>query len=174
MVVYKVVNSYLGENTYIVSINENCMLIDPGSDTEVIDDYIVKGKFNVRGILITHYHDDHVFSLDYFRSKYKCEVFDYKFCGEVSVSGFNFFVKNTYGHTDDSVCFYFKEDNIMFTGDFLFKGSIGRYDFINSSYSEMVKSIKWVKSMSKSIVIYPGHGDESSLEAEFNNNYYLI
>ena len=73
----------------------------------------------------------------------------------------------------DSITYYFYEDKVMFTGDFLFKGTIGRYDFPESNVEEMIKSIKKIKQYNSNITIYPGHGEKTTLENELKNNPYL-
>ena len=60
----------------------------------------------------------------------------------------------------------------MFTGDFLFRGSIGRCD-LGGSEEDMVKSIEKIKKYDEDIVIYPGHGESSDLASEFKWNIYL-
>ena len=163
---------YLRENCYIISKNNNCIIIDPGDE----DNKIIKciGGKKVLAILITHYHFDHIGALNILKEKYNVEIYDYKNINEdIKISDFNFKVIDTKGHTDDSVSFYFYNDNIMFTGDFLFKESIGRFDFDNSSEIDMLKSIENIKKYDKSIKIYPGHGDITTLEYEFKNNPYL-
>lgn len=163
---------YLEANCYIISHNNNCLIVDPGDDAYKIIDSI--GSLKVIGILITHYHFDHIGALSILKDKYNVNVYDYKNSGKnINIGDFSFKVIDTKGHTADSVSFYFDKYSVMFTGDFLFKESIGRYDFENSSYSDMKKSIEKIKKYDKNITIYPGHGDSSTLEYEFNNNVYL-
>ena len=88
------------------------------------------------------------------------------------VRDFNFSVLNMPGHTSDSICFYFYEDKVMFTGDFLFKGSIGRCD-LGGSEQDMFKSLERIKEYDSNIKIYPGHGESTTLKKEFNSNIYL-
>ena len=64
------------------------------------------------------------------------------------------------------------EDKVIFTGDFLFAGSIGRTD-LGGSDVDMKKSLEKIKKYDKDIVIYPGHGPSSTLDIEFKNNIYL-
>jgi len=73
---------------------------------------------------------------------------------------------STPGHTPGSVCFYFEKDKILFTGDTLFKGNIGRYDFSYSSYDDLKKSVKRLLKLNKETIIYPGHGEQSVIGDE--------
>lgn len=171
MIIKRHINSLYEENTYVLINDKDAIMIDPGSDKEEIE-LLING-YKLKAILITHYHEDHTYSLDYFKNKYKVNVIDYKSAENINIENFKFNIIKTYGHTDDSVTFYFKDDKIMFTGDFLFKGSIGRYDFNNSSYDDMKESIKIIKAFDKDIVLYPGHDEKTTLKEELENNYYL-
>ena len=57
--------------------------------------------------------------------------------------------------------------------DFIFKGSIGRTDFEDGNIDEMVNSIEKIKKYIDSIVLYPGHGDSTTLGYEKKYNYYF-
>ena len=61
----------------------------------------------------------------------------------------------------------------MFTGDFLFKGTIGRCDLVGSNISAMEDSINKIKDYDDDIVIYPGHGMKSTLGVEKETNPYF-
>lgn len=164
---------YLEENCYILSKNNNCIVVDPGDEIDKILESI--GNMNVNAILITHYHFDHIGSLSDLKEKYNVNVYDYNNIGQtINIGDFIFDVIDTKGHTADSVSFYFKDENVMFTGDFLFKESIGRCDFDNSNQSDMIKSIGKIKSFDKSIKIYPGHGENTTLQYELENNIFLM
>ena len=57
-------------------------------------------------------------------------------------------------------------DDAIFSGDFLFKGSIGRWDFPFSDKNEMLKSLEKCKNLKGDFALYPGHGESSTLKAE--------
>ncbi len=174
MQIKKIVTGYLEENCYVIYDDKKCLIVDPGSDEEKIDKFILKNELKVNGILVTHHHFDHIGVLDHFVSKYKTKIYDFNNVEKsFKVGGFSFNVVPTFGHTMDSVTFYFEEEKIMFTGDFLFKESIGRYDFEDSDGVEMQKSIKLIKEYDPKIKVYPGHGDTTTLKYEFSNNVYL-
>ena len=167
MIIKTIKTGYLEENCYILIINNDCLIIDPGSDYNKIND-VVK-NYNILGTLITHYHFDHIGCLKYYNSN----IYDYKLDeGNYKIKDFDFDIIYTKGHTDDSICFYFKKDKILFTGDFLFKKSIGRTD-LGGNDLDMINSIKKIKTFDENIIIYPGHGDSSTLKNEFKNNIYL-
>ncbi len=84
------------------------------------------------------------------------------------VSSFMFYILKTPGHTPGSVCFYLKENNIIFTGDTLFKNGYGRYDFTYSDKNKLFNSIKTILQLPKKTVICPGHGEKSLIKNEKN------
>ncbi len=155
-----IVVGILKENCYIIEKNNKCIVIDPGDEFEKIDSNIT---CKLIAILITHHHFDHVGALNHFNNV----IYDYNNLSEKSynIGKFSFDVIYTPGHTNDSICFYFKEENIMFTGDFIFKNAIGRTD-LGGDYVDMKKSLNKIKNYSDNIKIYPGHGESSTLGEE--------
>ena len=174
MQVEKLVTGYLQENCYILIKGDECLVIDPGSDYPFIKNRIEDKK--VVGILLTHSHFDHIGAVDDLVKDYKVDVYSYKNLDEGNkiISKFNFDVILTPGHSSDSITFYFKEDKIMFTGDFLFKENIGRCDLPTGNISVMKKSLNKIKTYDDEITIYPGHGEMSTLKYEKDNNQYLF
>lgn len=158
-------------NCYIIIKDKACLVVDPGDEYERIIEYI--GNLELKGILITHYHFDHVGALKELLSKYNVSIYDYKKEGNNVVDIFNFDIIINKGHASDCVSFYFKDDKILFTGDFLFKGTIGRTDLETSNDKDMYESLKMIRTYAEDIIIYPGHGHESTLGYEFKNNPYL-
>lgn len=88
--------------------------------------------------------------------------------GEMKIGPFTFSVIETPGHTPGSCSFYLKKENILFSGDTLFRGSIGRYDFSYSDKSDLKNSIKTILKLPGSTVVYSGHGSQTSILAEQN------
>lgn len=173
MKIDKIIVGPLQENCYILTKNNNVLIIDPGDEYQKIKEHI---KGNVVGILITHNHFDHIGALNDLLNDYDVKVYNNSNLKEerIDIKDFKFEIIKTHGHTDDSISFYFYEDNIMFTGDFLFKDSIGRTDLPTGDMIEMKISIKKIKKYDDNIVIYPGHGDITNLGYEKINNYYFI
>ena len=171
MKISTVITGYLEENCYILSIGNNCLIIDPGDDYDLIKNEI--GKKHVLAVLITHHHFDHIGALDKLLKDYPVEVIDYKSKDKQVIKDFSFEIIPTPGHKSDSVTFYFEKDKVMFTGDFLFKGSIGRTDLESGDQFEMKESIEKIKGYNPDIIIYPGHGDSSILSNEFKNNIFM-
>ncbi|MBR4178534.1 MAG: MBL fold metallo-hydrolase [Bacilli bacterium] len=165
-----VVNGYLMENCYIIHNNKYALIVDPGSESNRIINEIEKNKLKVVGILITHYHFDHIGALDELENKYKCVVVDYR--NKVNkIKCFEYEVIENYGHTMDSVSYLFKENKMLFCGDFVFKDTIGDYDDINEDY--MFESLERFKALDKDIIVYPGHGVSTTVGYEIKHNPYL-
>lgn len=76
-------------------------------------------------------------------------------------------------HTLGSVCYLLKSENALFTGDTLFKKSIGRTDLPHGDSSLINSSLKKILELNDELIIYPGHGDTSDLKYEKQYNKYL-
>lgn len=174
MKINRVVTGYLEENCYVLSCGEECLVVDPGDDYLKIKECIRDKK--VVGVLVTHHHFDHISSLSSLLNDYYTKEYSFSNLkeGPFSLGNFSFDVIYTPGHTNDSISFYFKEENMMFTGDFLFKESIGRWDLPTGNFSSLQKSIDKIKKYKDDIVVLPGHGDKTTLGYEKNNNQYLF
>lgn len=171
MKVSKISVGTLQANCYLIKQDNKGLIVDPGDEIDKIINLV--GDTKVLAVLITHHHFDHVGALSEFLNKYKCDVIDFGSTGHKTIGPFSFDIISTKGHTSDSVTYYFKNNNLMFTGDFLFKDNIGRCDLPTGSYSEMSKSIELIKSYDRNIIIYPGHAESTTLGYEFDNNSYL-
>lgn len=77
-------------------------------------------------------------------------------------------------HTKGSVCYYLSDKKMLFTGDTLFKESVGRDDLPNNDRHSRVESLKKIKKLPVDVTIYPGHGPNTTLESELLNNHFLI
>lgn len=131
----------LETNCYILNNGNGCIVIDPGDDYNNIIREI--GTNTLKFILVTHYHDDHIGALEKLSKNYNAPIYDYNNLEEkkYNIDGYNFEVIYTPGHKSDSISIYFYEYNFMFTGDFLFKGTIGRTDLETGSMEDMEHSL---------------------------------
>lgn len=157
MEIKKVVVGELETNCYILINNNKCLVIDPGDNFEMIKESI--GDNKVVGCLVTHFHPDHIGALEELLSRYNLEI------NKVDNNNFKFEIISTPGHTIDSKCFYFKDNNIMFTGDFIFYESIGRTD-LGGNDLDMKDSLNFISEYNDEIVLYPGHGPKTTLGHE--------
>jgi len=80
-------------------------------------------------------------------------------------------VLHTPGHSKGSISLL--GDNVVFTGDTLFAGSIGRYDFPDASYKEIMNSLKRLATLPDHLKVYPGHGPTSTIGQEKRSNPFL-
>lgn len=80
----------------------------------------------------------------------------------------------TPGHSAGGMCFYAKDAGILFAGDTLFQSSIGRTDFSDGNYAQLIQSIQTrLLSLPQSTVVYPGHGGPTSIGDEMQYNPYI-
>ena len=77
-------------------------------------------------------------------------------------------------HTVGSYCYLFKESKILFTGDSLFKGSVGRSDLPTGNIKDFPSSMAKIKALDDDLKIFPGHGPSSNLAFEKRANIYLM
>lgn len=79
------------------------------------------------------------------------------------------------GHSRGSLAFYSPNDSVVFTGDALFAGSIGRTDLPGGNYETLINSIRTrLFSLPSETVVYPGHGNQTSIKAEMSSNPYFL
>ena len=94
--------------------------------------------------------------------------------GPLSVAGIDFEVIHTPGHTPGGVCFFERKAGVLFTGDTLFAGSIGRTDFPYSEYDDEIRSImEKIILLDPDTRIFPGHGPTSTIGQERTGNPFL-
>ena len=82
-------------------------------------------------------------------------------------------VMHTPGHSRGSVCYIFKEDKVMFSGDTLFKLGAGRADLYRGDARTELMSLAKIGELEGDYKIYPGHGEETTLDFERQNNRYM-
>lgn len=197
MKVQRFVLGPISTNTYLITEANDALLIDPASKAEKLIDIL--GDLNLKGILLTHGHFDHIKAVDGLYEKYKCPVYLHqddeelardKYSGDLfglvsyitcpitylkeeklNIEPFDFEVVYTPGHTEGSVIYVF--DDCIFTGDTLFKGSVGRTDLKGGDARKLKDSMRIFKQFKKDYVIYPGHDETTTLMDELDNNYYL-
>ena len=185
MKIKKITVGFLSENCYLVIKDNDALIIDPGDEYTKIKKELK--DLNILGVLITHAHFDHIGALSDVLNDYNVPLYYYNINDEINykklinieekeyeINKFKFKCIYTPGHRNDLMTFYFYEDNTMFTGDFLFKGTVGRTDLEYASYTDMLKSIDKIKKYTGDIKIYPGHGDDTNLTYEKENNMYLV
>lgn len=162
MEIKKVCVGSLEENCYIVTKDNQTIIIDPGDEAQNIINACTNK--NVVGVLITHHHFDHIGALKEIEKHFNIKE---GYCPNI---GFEI-IKNP-GHSKDSVSYYFKEEKVLFCGDFIFQNSIGRTDLESGSDNDMIESLKKIGEYPDDLIIYPGHGEKTNLGYEKNNFKY--
>lgn len=141
-------------NCYLLEKDGKVLIIDPGDEFKKIDK-VISGE--VEEILVTHSHQDYIGALKELENKYQIKHNTFK------KETFKYEVIKTPGHTNDSLSFYFPEEKVMFTGDFLFANSIGRMDMPTGSREDMESSLLKISKYPLDTVICPGHYYTSTL-----------
>ena len=82
-------------------------------------------------------------------------------------------VIHTPGHSRGSVCFHLTEEKVLFTGDTLFRQSIGRTDLAGGSMMQIIQSLRLLAQLPDETIILPGHGPQSTMGDELRSNPFL-
>ncbi|MBS4021100.1 MAG: MBL fold metallo-hydrolase [Dethiobacter sp.] len=191
-------------NCYLVACGETgeAVIIDPGAEGKQIVNLVAKENVKVRYIINTHGHVDHVGANEDVRSALDVPILIHEKDGEMSskphaslsaflgkmklaepdrllkqgdkitVGTLVFEVIETPGHTKGSITL--SAGGVLFTGDTLFAGSIGRTDLPGGSFKEIISSIKEkLLVYPDETVVYPGHGPETTIGDEKKYNPFL-
>ncbi len=201
MVITRFVVGELGTNSYCVKGENFALVIDPADRSEELLTFAKENiEKQDKYILLTHGHIDHILGVQEIKEIWNCPVVigkkekellenpEYNLSRFISGAPFSLSadiflsegdelklgdevlkVLETPGHTSGSVC-YILRDN-MFSGDTLFKGTIGRTDFPTSNTMQMLSSLKRLSLLSTDYKLYPGHDEKTTLfyEKKFNN-----
>lgn len=91
-----------------------------------------------------------------------------------TAAGLRFQILHTPGHTPGGICLYSAKDEVLFAGDTLFAGSVGRTDFPSGSHEALIEGIKnKLLTLPEQTNVYPGHGPTTTLLAEKKHNPFL-
>lgn len=91
----------------------------------------------------------------------------------LSIGNINVQIHSAPGHTPGGVLYVLEDERIIFTGDTLFSGSVGRTSFKGGSTMELMKTLLKIKEFSDDFVIYTGHGESSTIGYEKRTNMFL-
>ncbi|MCQ2310566.1 MAG: MBL fold metallo-hydrolase [Paludibacteraceae bacterium] len=179
------------ECTYIVEVDDaqctmhdesrrqECLIIDPGmygeKEEKRVLDYLQEQQLTPTAVLITHYHPDHICGLECLQTHFpNLPIIDYRTQSLPTIEGGPKWVSIlTPGHKEDSVCFYFEEEKVLFTGDTLFQESIGRTDLPGGDMTMLIRSLETLKKLPEDTQVYPGHGYPTTIGHEKQYNPYL-
>lgn len=185
-------------NCYIVSDEKTmeCAVIDPGADSNTIMRYLESNHLTCKFIFLTHGHFDHTGAVEALQEQTKAPICisprevakkpmecTYKYrlpaCGAVFVSegeayqvgSLLFRVIETPGHSEGGLTFLCED--ALFTGDTLFRNSIGRTDLPGCSYDAMMQSLCKLSHLEGDYEVYPGHMEATTLERERRHNLFM-
>ncbi|NLY03982.1 MAG: MBL fold metallo-hydrolase [Campylobacter sp.] len=173
------------------------IIIDPG---EGAYKWAVENAVNLQGVFLTHGHYDHVYDAKFFAQKSEIYIHEddefmlisdpfgimpntfnssklAKDGDEFKVGGFSVKFHHFPGHTPGCCMLevnFQGSKSVIFSGDFLFEGSIGRYDFPFSDAGDMKESLEKALKIKNEYEIYPGHGRSSTLQSEKDTIEYFL
>ncbi len=192
-----------GSNCYVIGENGEGMIIDPGTDGGEIYSVVEENNLKVKYIILTHGHIDHICSVEQVKASTGAPVLVHEKDAEalsdsmlngsamfgksaafssaggfvkdgdiLDIGGLKVQIIHTPGHSPGSICI--KAENSIFTGDTLFKRSIGRTDLGNGSYEDIMDSImKKLVALPEDTVVYPGHGEPTNIGSEKKLNPFI-
>ncbi|MCR8613107.1 MAG: MBL fold metallo-hydrolase [Mycoplasma sp.] len=185
--IYQIRGGFIHQNTFLISLNNNSIIIDPGLNSKEVIEYFENSKLKPIAILLTHYHFDHSHEINILEKKYNIKTYisnkDFSFLLKDTLSGvfklektiideknilffeekmkiddFDLEILETPGHSEGSVCI--KWDDNIFTGDTIFYNTIGRTDIPGSDKLKMKKTLELIfNNFKENYHIYPGHGN---------------
>ena len=187
----------LQTNCYVIYDKEirQAVIVDPGDNADFIEECINKMEgVTVAAVLLTHCHSDHFKGLTDIKNKYKVPVYVHeadahrlKYQGgfleasyelqpddvmlhdgdHLSIGGMDIDVLHTPGHTEGGVCYYFKDNGILVSGDTLFYHSWGRTDFEGGDEAALFRAIREkLLPLPPETIVLPGHNDTTTIKEE--------
>ncbi len=205
MIFKKLILGPLGTNCYIFGSEKSkeVVIIDPGAQGEEIINNVNELNAKPIAVLLTHGHFDHTMKvakiirtfkipLMFNKKEFDSGIYDQKTADRwlnegdvVEVGELHLHVLETPGHSPGALCFYsdevkefkqYKIDGVIFTGDLLFKRSIGRTDVPGGDQDSLFQSIRdkimHNKILTDNFVVFPGHMGTTSIGEERNLNMF--
>lgn len=183
---------------------KQAVVIDPAACPSYLMSHIKSEGLKVEAILLTHGHFDHIMGIDGFLSEFDVPVYVHEDDADamedpvlnqsstytsgytfgkarylrdrqtLELAGYTFQVIHTPGHTKGGCCYYVASEGVLFSGDTLFQNSVGRTDFVNSSTSDLVHSVREkLFLLPDDTMVYPGHMGETKIGHEKKYNPYV-
>ncbi|MFA4844316.1 MAG: MBL fold metallo-hydrolase [Candidatus Margulisiibacteriota bacterium] len=176
-------------NCYIVEdeATKKALVIDAGAEPERILGLLQKNGLKLELIIATHGHFDHLEGVRRLKEKtgarflmHQADLFGLKttdapqpdgFLADSNtfeVGGLRFEVLHTPGHSPGGISLYNEKEQVLFSGDTLFQGTYGRVDLPFSDEGKMINSLQRLLKLPPETVVYPGHGNATTIGAERN------
>ena len=184
--------------------NNELLIIDPADESARIEEKIDRMGGIPVAVLLTHGHFDHIMAVKEVKEKYQIPVYacmqEEVMLAEPTINmtavygsacsikpdvllddgqifeaaGFSIQMFHTPGHTKGSCCYYIEDEGVLFSGDTLFCGSVGRTDFPGGSSAEIVRSLhKLVDTLPEDTEVFPGHDASTTIGYEKRYNPFV-
>ena len=181
--------------------SKKCGVVDPGDQGEKVSTWLMGRELEPEAVLLTHGHFDHILGIPGLRKEWPslpvyCHPADmgdgdvsrvfgqsfptvrsfgnitpYREGDVISVAGCRVEVLETPGHTPGSVTL--RSGGVLFTGDTLFAGSMGRTDLPGGDEGQIMRSLRRLYELEGDYQVLPGHEEQSTLEQERKTNYCM-
>lgn len=202
MFVKRFVTNELAANCYVVHSGREAIIVDPGGEAPEILDYLAAHELQVVALVNTHGHADHIGGNHWFQEKTGAPVWIHRLDApyladeslnlaryvrqsfpavkpgrlledgdEIVLGEKTITVLHTPGHTPGGVSLYW--EGHLITGDTLFRESVGRTDLPGGDGSVLRESLIKLGRLPLDTVVYPGHGEATTIEHEIRKNPYL-
>ena len=179
---------------------EEMLIVDPGDNADRIEQKVLEMQGRPVAILLTHGHFDHILAAEEIKKKYNIPIYacakeektlqdprinltafhmsSYTLKADVylkdlqvvELAGFSIQMIETPGHTLGSCCYYLKDEGVLFSGDTVFCGSVGRTDFPEGSTAAIVNSLE---ALPDDTEVYPGHDTSTTIGYEKRYNPFV-
>ncbi|MBI3190148.1 MBL fold metallo-hydrolase [archaeon] len=186
-------NSTYKANAFVAHDRKDAIVVDvPAHTAKDIFEYMKKKNLVLKCIVLTHTHLDHIEDLEKLKKHTNAKVYAHNFDyhnqyeinsifesaeeikvdaavsdGDVIEAGtMKFTVIHTPGHTPGSICLYSEKENILFSGDTLFKDAYGRVDLPHGDEEKMRESLRTLAKLPGKTTVYPGHGSITEIGKE--------
>lgn len=180
------------------------VIIDPADKADVLKQKIDKEALKPVAVLLTHGHFDHIlaaseladsFHIPIYASKEEKELLETPSLNLsvtlgknisltptvllndkdiIKLVGTEVNIIHTPGHTGGGICYLFKESKVLFSGDTLFEGTVGRADLPTGNLNTLLDSVnRKLMTLPDDITVFPGHGESTTIGHERNTNPYV-
>lgn len=200
MTVETLVLGYCSENCYVVyDEDRRALIIDPGDEAPRIVSFVEERGLTVEAVVLTHAHFDHLMAVKEVKEHtgaplliheadarilndpaYTLVAFPYKLTPDrllhegdtVTVGMMNFTVLHTPGHTEGCICLL--GEDVLFAGDTLFAGSVGRVDLPGADRNKQQQTLKRLATLPDHLRVLSGHGPSTVLGTEKRVNPFML